>query len=1098
MAFRSTRREKVAFAAVLFILTFAVSSKISFASSSYFEKNLGQFSWPALYQIQTPAYAGYLTTSGITLAPNSSTNKHDVLNIEFVNAGDVQNLSRDPGYGESVRVLESAKSHANYYGSPANGKSLSRVPHAVRLLQKDLFDGVDVEYYFSRGALQYDIVLQEARKHRGIGVRFSGGTSVSIGDKGSLIVDNEGGDSWSQSAPVVYQRSESGDRIEISSRYRLISDNTVGFELDGKVDPGLPLVIDPIISFGAYVGTPFRDRIYDIGFDSNNNQIITGTTTSTIFPVTDDTESGAVLSASAADVFVSKFDTDGNLLWTTILDGSANELDSTLAVDRLHRVVVGGSIAISGSATFNFPVKDAVLPAVSIGTFSSSIAAFLLRLTPDGELDFSTFVGGSGGTTFMADVEVAVDHSIVATGWTNADFFFNRSRDFDGNDFGGTDAFLLKLHPNGRSVIFQNFIGGEETDLAYGLAIDNQGRYVLTGETRSPDFTLVNPLGPNTAFGRFPNENREVFLSRFSADGNRIEFSTTMGGPDFHDEGIGVVVDGNNVAYITGRAGPGFPLVRPAQPLYGGGQGTFSSDGFVAAVDIDNRSVLYSTFLGGPSNERGVDIALNEAGQVVVTGIAAEGFPQTENFPSLTGGSLDAFVAALNSDGSEIEYSGLIGGSMSDLVRAVAIDLNQQVVIVGETSSDDLSLIDSSQIFQGVQDGFIVKLAEGDPVANVNVAPVIDSPDAVSVPENQTFVSDVQASDDENSEGEGLSFNLSGGADLELFTIDESSGLLSFLNAPDHEAPADSNADNVYVVQVTVTDEGELTDTRDIVITVLNEPDGVSTEVDGVLSSGGLLLLQGTNGNDSIVLTGTGPGSFSVSDAASDGAPVGDFQNVTGFRLNGQLGDNSVVLQGMDIPGTLEINGGSGNDRVEIEGSLSVGGLVFDLAGGNNMITTTDENVTIEVAGSASIETNRGDDMVVIPNITTGNHFDIDLGGGNDKTVLGTAGGSVIIGNRLTLNSSYGDNQVVMEGVQVIKTVQLFSGNGTDAYEISNIDVGGFMDLISGAGNDGVVSVSNRIAGEYNVNCGPGDQDSYVSTNDQGNPSVNRQCETAP
>ena len=147
MAFRSTRREKVAFAAVLFILTFAVSSKISFASSSYFEKNLGQFSWPALYQIQTPAYSGYLTASGITLAPNSSTNKHDVLNIEFVNAGDVQNLSRDPGYGESVRVLESAKSHANYYGSPANGKSLSRVPHAVRLLQKDLFDGVDVEYY---------------------------------------------------------------------------------------------------------------------------------------------------------------------------------------------------------------------------------------------------------------------------------------------------------------------------------------------------------------------------------------------------------------------------------------------------------------------------------------------------------------------------------------------------------------------------------------------------------------------------------------------------------------------------------------------------------------------------------------------------------------------------------------------------------------------------------------------------------------------------------------------------------------------------------------------------------------------------------------
>lgn len=1095
MAFRSIRREKVVFSAIFFTLIFAVFSKISHASSSYFEKNFGQFSWPALYQIQTPVYVGYLTASGITLAPNSSRNENEVLIIEFVEGGDVQSLSRDPGYGESVRVLESAQSHANYYGTPANGKSLSRVPHARRLLQKDLFDGVDVEYYFSKGALQYDIVLQDATKHGSIGVRFDGGSSVRIGDKGSLFVDNEGGDGWRQSAPVVYQRSESGDRIEISSRYRLISDDTVGFEVDGSVDPNLPLIIDPVISFSAFIGTPGSDSIHDIAFDSNNNQIITGTTNSSIFPVIDDNGSGAVLSDD--DVFVSKFDAVGNLLWTTILGGSASDFDSTLAVDGLDRVVVGGSTAISGSSNSNFPVKDAILPAVPLGTFSRSIAAFLLRLTPDGELDFSTFVGGSGGTTFLRDVEVADDHSIVATGWTSADFFFNRSRDFDGVDFGRTDAFLLKLRPNGRSVTFQNFIGGEESDLAYGLAIDNQGRYVVTGETRSPDFLLVNPLGPNTAFGRFPNENREVFLSRFSADGNRIDFSTTMGDPDFHDESFGVVVGSNDVAYITGRAGPGFPLVQPVQPLYGGGQGTSSSDGFVAAIDIDNRSVLYSTFLGGPSNDRGVDIALNEAGQVVVVGLAAEVFPQTENFASQTGGSTDVFVAALKNDGSEIEYSGLIGGSMGDRVRAVAIDLNQQVVVVGATSSDDLPLVNSSQIFQGLQDGFIIKLADGDPVVNVNVAPVIDSPDAVSIPENQTFVTDVQASDDNNSEGDGLGFSLSGGADQGLFTIDESSGLLTFLNAPDHEAPADSNADNVYVVRVTVTDEGELTDTRDIVITVLNEPDGVMTDVDGVLSSGGLLLLQGTNGNDSIVLTGTGPGSFSVSDAASDGAPVGDFQNVTGFRLNGKLGDNSVLLQGVDLPGTLEINGGSGNDRVEIEGSLSVGKLVIDLAGGDNMITTADEYVTIEVAGNASIETNRGDDMVVIPNIATGNHFDIDLGGGDDKTVLGAPGGGVVIGNRLTLNSSYGDNQVVMEGVQVLKTVQLFSGNGTDIYEISNIDVGGFMDLISGPGNDGVISESNRIGGEYNVNCGPGDQDSFLSSDDQGNPSVNRQCETA-
>ncbi|PWG73267.1 hypothetical protein DF186_23950, partial [Enterococcus hirae] len=78
--------------------------------------------------------------------------------------------------------------------------------------------------------------------------------------------------------------------------------------------------------------------------------------------------------------------------------------------------------------------------------------------------------------------------------------------------------------------------------------------------------------------------------------------------------------------------------------------------------------------------------------------------------------------------------------------------------------------------------------------------PVITSANAVTVEENQTAVIDVQATDDNDSEGAGLSYSITGGADSALFTIDIVTGVLSFLAAPDFESPGDDNGDNVYDV----------------------------------------------------------------------------------------------------------------------------------------------------------------------------------------------------------------------------------------------------------------------------------------------------------
>ncbi|WP_163703391.1 cadherin repeat domain-containing protein, partial [Adonisia turfae] len=85
------------------------------------------------------------------------------------------------------------------------------------------------------------------------------------------------------------------------------------------------------------------------------------------------------------------------------------------------------------------------------------------------------------------------------------------------------------------------------------------------------------------------------------------------------------------------------------------------------------------------------------------------------------------------------------------------------------------------------------------------------------VPENQTSAIDVETSDDNDSEGSGLTYSLSGGADQSLFSIDANSGVVTFTNAPDFEAPVDANGNNDYELQVTVTDSSGLTDTQDLV-----------------------------------------------------------------------------------------------------------------------------------------------------------------------------------------------------------------------------------------------------------------------------------------
>ncbi|MEO1058058.1 MAG: LamG-like jellyroll fold domain-containing protein, partial [Actinomycetota bacterium] len=125
-----------------------------------------------------------------------------------------------------------------------------------------------------------------------------------------------------------------------------------------------------------------------------------------------------------------------------------------------------------------------------------------------------------------------------------------------------------------------------------------------------------------------------------------------------------------------------------------------------------------------------------------------------------------------------------------------------------------------------------------------NQAPVFTSAAVASVAENTTAVIDVNATD---ANGDTIIYSLTGGADQGAFQIDENTGALSFVNAPDFEIPTDAGTDNVYDVEVTADDGNSGVTTQDIAVTVTDVNEDPSSLPTPIVNLPGVMVFDGTD-----------------------------------------------------------------------------------------------------------------------------------------------------------------------------------------------------------------------------------------------------------
>jgi uncharacterized protein (TIGR03437 family) len=316
-------------------------------------------------------------------------------------------------------------------------------------------------------------------------------------------------------------------------------------------------------------------------------------------------------------------------------------------------------------------------------------------------------------STYLGGNDEDEGYSIAVDSFRNAYMTgLTRSRDFpvagpfQSANRGGGDAFVAKLNANGSALVYSTYLGGGADDEGHGMAVDSSGSAYVTGWTDSADFPTARPLQP--AKGGFW---RNAFVAKLNPNGSALVYSTYLGGGRV-DEGHGIAVDSSGTAYVTGRtSSTDFPTA-PWSPLQSFKSAGADSNAFVAKLSANGSALVYSTYLGGGGSDQGYGIAVDSSGSAYVTGTASStDFPIARPLQRDRAGDADAFVAKLNGNGSALVYSTYLGGSHNDQGLGVAVDSSGSANVTGLTFSPDFPIASPLQpANRGLRNAFVAKL----------------------------------------------------------------------------------------------------------------------------------------------------------------------------------------------------------------------------------------------------------------------------------------------------------------------------------------------------------------------------------------------------
>ncbi len=641
-----------------------------------FVPNVGQTDAQVGFQLHDRGSTIFFTPQAVVLALPS-----DVVHLQFEGANPAA----------SITGADRLPGTVSYYFGADPDRWHAGIPTYGGVVYEALYPGIDLIYDGKEGQLKSTYVVAPGADPDLIRWHHEGVEGVQVDQSSGDLVVTLSGTTLLERAPIAWQEIN-GQRVPVSVSYALDGDGNVSFAL-GSYDRTLPLIIDPVLSYSTFLGGTGFDEADGLALDGDGNIYITGATTSPDFPDADPNKY-----EGNEDAFVAKLDPTGKvLLYSVYLGGSCDDDPNGIGVDATGNAYIAGDTDSGGQeCQQEFPTKNAHQPVYGGGDYD----AFAAKFDPDGQLIYSTYLGGGGRDDADA---IAVDEvgNAYVVGATTSTLWLD-----GGQGFGGVmDAFVIKLDPDGDWEYGQ-YLGGSDGDSAWGVALHGDNAYVA-GDAASPDFPMENPYQATYAGAG------DIFVAKLTGDGTGLEYSTYLGGSG-KDYSYGLAVDGAGQAYVTGQTeSSDYPTTAGAYDTVCGSDGACNSgnvnwnyfggfytygDAFVSKLSADGESLLYSTFLGGSGLDKAYDIAVDGDGCAVVTGDTfSPDFPTRRAIHDFRGapGEPDVFVVKLEADGTTLGYSTYLGGSQADYGTGIAL-INDTAWVAGFTLSEDFPVTEDA------------------------------------------------------------------------------------------------------------------------------------------------------------------------------------------------------------------------------------------------------------------------------------------------------------------------------------------------------------------------------------------------------------------
>jgi uncharacterized protein (TIGR03437 family) len=666
----------------IFLLAFLCCS--AFAQMVWFEPNRGQVSGQTEWIGRAKGAYLYITANEVVYA-----NKKNV-HMRLVGASTKAR----------VEGMDPTGGYSSYFTGRDEKTWFTGIPHFSRLRYRDVYPGIDIVYYGSGRNVEYDFVVKPGADPDRIELAFSEPVKI---DGGDMLVAG-----LRQHRPRVMQNGRT-----IASEYRITDQQHVQFAL-GEYDRAKDLTVDPVLEFASYLGGPGEDLLLQLAVDDTGFLYLAGSTQSPASPglnpfqqsnlafrapylfkldpsgkhilyyviLGSDSYSNAsamaigkdgsmvMVGATSSDnfplknafqseykaafnnAFLTKLSSDGRtLIYSTYYGGSYTERPASLRLDQQGEAYITGE-----TSSHDLPLKGAIQKAYGGG----DVDCFVARVSSQGSLVFSTYLGGSG-LDICGDLAIATDGIVIAGGSASIDFPLRNASQTETNPRTGyaTPA-LVKLALDGSQIIFSTFIGGPTGGVAWAVTLDNVGNICTAGAVSDNKLITKKAFQSQPASNTFGSRVGDLigFLAKYDSTAHSLVYATYFGG--IGPTSIGkLVVDGQGSSYVTGYTqSADFPVNNSLQGFLG------TQNCFVAKFVPSGDALVYSTLFGGTRNGGCNTLAVDASGNAYFGGsTTSPDLPVKNAFQQNYGGGYDGFFGKI-SDNTTLPPSPITASSM--------------------------------------------------------------------------------------------------------------------------------------------------------------------------------------------------------------------------------------------------------------------------------------------------------------------------------------------------------------------------------------------------------------------------------------------------